>query len=306
MIDLHKLHIFHIVAQEGSFSAAAERLLITQSAVSQHIKELETSMGQTLFDRGWRGVRLTPSGEVLAGYASRVFDLIAEAENALTDVLHLASGKVSLGATPGVGVYLAPLWVQEFRSQYPNLTVALNTGVTSQVVADILAHRIDLGIIEGELDELQPGRLGHVVLDSVEQKIAVGFKHPFWDVSSVEVSELAQYSFIVRQQNSQSRIWLDRALRREGIEPKIGAEFDNFESIKRAVAAGMCMAVLPSYVSQTEVEQNMLHLVSVRGKPFVRELRLIWDRNIRFSPIASAFANYLSRQYPTAKAALRA
>ena len=301
MIDLHKLHIFHVVAREGSFSAAAERLYITQSAVSQHIKDLEASLGQTLFDRSWRGVRLTPSGEVLADYAGRVFDLLTEAENALAEVGQLGTGKVSLGATPGAGVYLAPNWVQQFRAKFPKLTVALNTGITPQIVAEVLAHRIDLGIIEGELDDLLPARLGVLVLDNVEQTVVVGFKHPLWDAPGVTLPELHQQSFIVRQQNSQSRIWLERTLKQHGIEPMIGAEFDNLESIKRAVSAGMCLAVLPPYVVQMEVDQHLLRRVPVEGKPFQRELKLIWDREVSFTPIVRAFLDYLGEQYPAIK-----
>ena len=115
MIDLNKLHVFNVVAQAGSFSAAADRLYITQSAVSQHIKELETGLGRQLFQRGRRGVRLTPHGEILQRYARDIFALVARAEAALTDVAHLSEGRVSIGATPGVAVYLAPEWIQRFR-----------------------------------------------------------------------------------------------------------------------------------------------------------------------------------------------
>ena len=305
MLDLHKLRVFFVVAQEGSFSAAAERLYITQSAVSQQIKELEASLGQALFEREWRGVRLTPSGEILTEYTRQIFDLIAQAENALTNVQQLASGKVSLGATPGIGVYLAPLWVQGFRARFPHLTVALNTGVTAQVVGDVLNHRVDLGIIEGELDDLTPPRLEHLIMSQVEQQIVVGSKHPFWQTQQITPADLRAQSFITRQQNSQSRIWLERTLKRLNIEPLIGAEFDNLESIKRAVAAGTCVAVLPAYVVQNEIDARTLHAVPVAGRPFVREIKLVWDRDVRFSPIVRAFINFLTTDYPSLSAAVK-
>ncbi len=305
MLDLHKLRVFFVVAQEGSFSAAAERLYITQSAVSQQIKELEASLGQALFEREWRGVRLTPSGEILTEYTRQIFDLIAQAENALTNVQQLASGKVSLGATPGIGVYLAPLWVQGFRARFPHLTVALNTGVTAQVVGDVLNHRVDLGIIEGELDDLTPPRLDHLIMSQVEQQIVVGSKHPFWHTQQIAPADLRAQSFITRQQNSQSRIWLERTLKRLNIEPLIGAEFDNLESIKRAVAAGTCVAVLPAYVVQNEIDARTLHAVPVAGRPFVREIKLVWDRDVRFSPIVRAFITFLTTDYPSLGTALK-
>jgi DNA-binding transcriptional LysR family regulator len=117
MLDLYKLQIFSVVVQEGSFSAAAERLYMTQSAVSQHIKELEASLGRQLFQRGWRGVRLTSHGEILNRYTGEIFALVTKAESALTDIEHLTSGRVSIGATPGIGIYLAPDWVQYFRAR---------------------------------------------------------------------------------------------------------------------------------------------------------------------------------------------
>ncbi|MGQ9908540.1 MAG: LysR family transcriptional regulator [Candidatus Flexifilum sp.] len=299
MIDLHKLHIFHIVAREGSFSAAAGRLFITQSAVSQHMKDLEIGLGQPLFQRGWRGVRLTPAGEVLADYAARIFALIAEAESALSDVQNLESGKVVIGATPGVSAYLAPGWVAQFRARYPRLTVSVSTGVTGQIAADVLAGRLDLGLIEGELDDAPP-RLTYCVLEQVEQMVVVGEGHPLWDVPSVSPADLRAHSIITRQTGSQTRSWLEQALRQQGIEPQISAEFDNLESIKRAVAAGGCLTLLPAYVVADEVARGLLRTIPVEGTPFTRELKLIWTRGTPFSPPARAFISVLAQLYPAA------
>lgn len=297
MLDLYKLQIFAVVVQEGSFSAAAERLYMTQSAVSQHIKELEQSLGRQLFQRGWRGVQLTSHGEVLHRYTGEIFALVAQAENALTDIQELTAGRVSIGATPGIGIYLAPDWVQRFRSRYPRLTVALQTGVTAHIVDDVLGHRLEMGFIEGELDDHANPRLASLVLETVEQKVVVGFKHPFWDRDRLRVDDLQQQSMIVRETNSQSRIWLERTLHQLHIQPLIGAEFDNLESIKRAVSMGMCLAVLPPYVVQTEVEQRMLRMIPVDGQPFTRSLKLIWDSNVHFSPIGRAFLTELSQRF---------
>lgn len=299
MLDLYKLQIFSVVVQEGSFSAAAERLFMTQSAVSQHIKDLEGSLGRQLFQRGWRGVRLTPHGEILNRYAGEIFALVAKAENALTSVDQLASGHIRVGATPGISIYLAPDWVQQFRVRYPQLTVILQTGVTAQIVGDVLGQRLDIGFIEGELDDHQSPRLSSIVLEEIEQQVVVGFKHPFWERDSVCVEDLRQQSMIVRQVTSQSRIWLEEALGRHGIEPTISAEFDNLEAIKRTVAIGSSLALLPPYVVQGEVEQHQLRMIPVEGKPFTRALKLIWDSSTHFSPITQAFLVELSQQYDT-------
>ena len=127
--------------------------------------------------------------------------------------------------------------------------------------------------------------------------VVVGFKHPWWDKPAIRIEDLHQQSFIVRPPNSQSRIWLDQALHDYGIDPQIGAEFDNLESIKRSVVAGSCLTILPSYVAQTEVDQGLLHLVPIAGQPLKRVLKLIAARDVPYSALERAFLNVLSQDY---------
>lgn len=297
MFDLYKLQIFLHVAQAGSFSAAAEQMFITQSAVSQHIKELEAGLGRTLFERGRRGVRLTPAGETLYRYACDILALVARAETALTDVEQLPAGKVSLGATPGVANYLAPEWVQAFRRRYPKLMAAIQTGVTSEIVEAVLARRLDLGLLEGELDGQSDERLGWLELAEIEQRVIVGSRHPWWNAEAVTLAELAGQTFVMRPLNSQSRIWVDQVLRQHGIEPAVGAEFDSPEAIKRAVMRGTCLTILPEYVTQQEVEAGSLRALPIRDERLTRTLKLVWDRSGYFSPVARAFLDVLSQTY---------
>lgn len=295
MIDLHKLRIFDVVAEAGSFSAAAERLYITQSAVSQQIKDLENSLGHQLFQRGRRGVRLTQHGEELASYSRQIFQLLRQAEQALTNVDKLESGRLLLGATPGVSIYLAPDWVQRFRKRYPRLTVNLSTGITSQIAADVLAGRLDLGVIEGEMEETP--RLLAYPLDEIEQRVVVGNQHPFWGRDEIALDELKGQSFIMRQPSSQSRIWLEQALQDHGITPMIGAEFDNLESIKRMVSQGNCLTILPPYVLQQEVGQGLLRALPILGRPFTRTVRLILGEQSAMLPVVRAFLDELQGWY---------
>jgi len=300
MIDLNKLQVFTIVAREGSFSAAAERLFVTQSAVSQHIKDLEAGLGRPLFRRGRRGVELTTHGEVLQRYARDIFALVAQAEAALTDVAHLSEGRVSIGATPGVSVYLAPEWISRFRERYPHLTVALQTGVTGQIVPDVLAGRLDMGLIEGELDAYAgEARLAWHDLVEVEQWVVVGRGHPWAERPSVRLEELHRRPMILRQPGSQTRAWLDGALRPRGVSPVVAAEFDNLESIKRSAAQGSCLAVLPAYVMREETAAGTLRAIPVEGRPLWRTLKLVWAADAYLSPVALAFLEDLGVEYPS-------
>ena len=301
MLNLHKLEIFAAVAQAGSFSGAAQRLLMTQPAVSQHVQDLEASLGTPLFVRGRRGVQLTEAGAALHGYTGQIFALLAAAEEAVTSVKHLSEGQVRVGATPGAAIYLLPEWVQEFRSHYPQLSVAMRSGITHAIVDDLRAGLLDMAFIEGELDGAD-GDLEALIVREDEQYVVVGRKHPWWGRDEVTVGEMASHTFVMRQRNSQSRVWLEATLARHGVQPAIGAEFDALESIKRAVALGSCLAVLPDYVVREEVAMEMLRALPVAGRPLVRTLKLVRPAGRPWTPVARAFVRTLQERLPALEA----
>ncbi len=302
MLDLHKLEIFLRVVREGSFSRAAETLLMTQPAVSQHIQDLETQLGTQLFLRERRGVSMTTEGETLHTYAVQILQLMAEAENAITDVRKLASGQLALGATPGVSIYLLPDYIQAFRAQFPQLSVTLQTGITPQIVGELRAGQIEMGFIEGELDALTSTQIGITALEVVEQHVAVGPKHPWWGRTTVSLAELDRQPFIMRQPHSQTRIWLEEVLAANQIQPKVSAEFDNVESIKRTVMRGMCLTILPTYVVSHEVAEKQIHTIAIASSPLQRTLKLIWDKERYFSPVALAFLRHVRGRFPALSA----
>jgi len=298
MLSLYKLEIFAIVVQSGSFSAAADRLLLTQPAVSQHIQDLEAALGARLFGRGRRGVTLTPAGETLYDYTRSILRLVAEAEGAVTDVTQLASGQVVVAATPGISVYYLPDCVQAFRAQYPNLTVQVQTSITPQIVLQLQSGKADIGLIEGELEAIDTAGIGVLELEEVEQFVIVGAKHPWWERALVTCAELNGQNFVMRQRNSQTRIWLDGRFQAGKIVVQVAAEFDNVESIKRAVDKGMGITVLPQYAITAEVESGKLRALPIEGSPLQRMLKLVWHEDGFFSPVTRAFLCFLGPHFP--------
>lgn len=296
MLSLHKLEVFITVVEANSFSAAADRLYLTQSAVSQHMHDLESSLGVRLFERGPRGVRLTPAGERLRDYTRSILGLLAEAENAVADVSGMASGQMRLGATPGVSGYLLPGWIQVFRARFPRLLVSLTTGVTDEVAAGLLSRALDIGLIEGEL-MVHPG-VRVLELEAVRQWVVVGRGHPWHGREVVRAAELTGQAFIMRPPQSQSRLWLNRVLAEQGVSPVVAAELDSVEAIKQAVITGMGIAVLPDYVVTREREQGLLSLVAVSDAPFQRSLKLAWDQSRPFTPVTRAFLALMAEQFP--------
>jgi LysR family transcriptional regulator, low CO2-responsive transcriptional regulator len=320
MLNLNKLEIFLAVIDAGSFSGAAEQLLMTQSGVSQHIRDLEAALGTTLFERNRRGVALTQSGRTLHGYARRILGLAAEAENAVTDVARLAAGSIELGATPGIGVYVLSPAIQQYRARYPNLTVSLHTRITPEILQALRRGRLDLGFVEGELaKEIESGadaELRALLLEPIEQFVVVGREHPFWGHASLTPAQLDGHSFIMRQPASQTRIWLDAILAQHGIAPRVVAEFDTLEAIKRAVASGAGLAILPHYAVGDEVGFGILQAIPLQRPPsvsaldngtddFVRTLKLVWRHKRLFSPVTLSLLRHLAGRFPALESIAR-
>jgi DNA-binding transcriptional LysR family regulator len=298
MLDLYKLQIFETVVEQGSFSAAAQRLMMSQSGVSQHIRDVESALGTRLFERSRRGAEPTESGRLLYDYSQRILGLVSQAENAVTDVANLETGHVHVEATPGISIYVLSGIVQAFRNRYPRLSVSLETRITPEIVQDILARRTDLGIVEGEMSGDQASELRVVELESIPQYVVVGQKHAFWNRTTIEIDELDGCKFIMRQPASQSRIWLEETLARHGISPRVNAEFDNVESIKRTLASGDGLAVLPRYAMRDEENLGTLRAVTVTGVSLHRVLKLVWDDRRHFSPVERSLLEHLAEHYP--------
>jgi len=296
MLSLYKLEIFNAVAEVGSFSGAAERLFLTQPAISQHIQDLEAAMGTRLFKRGRRGVTLTPAGEMLLDYTRRILQLVSEAESAVTDIEHLTGGQIRIGATPGVGGYVVPGWVQSFQQRYPQVRASLRTDTTSHITEHLVGHALDIGVVEGEW--VENWQVEKIVLQEIEHFVIVPASHPWAAEQAVPVRALQGQAFVTRSPGSQTRAWLDSIMALHGIAPNIVAEFDNPEAIKQAVNAGMGIAILPDYTVRHERQLGVLAALPVQDADLQRTMKLIWERGSPFRPVMRAFMTHLAGRFP--------
>lgn len=300
MLDLYKLSIFVQVADQGSFSRAAEHLYMSQSGVSQHMQELENALGVRLFNRERRGVSPTSAGQLLLDYARTILSTAAEAEAVLADLASAEQGlgPVSIGATPGVSAYLLPEWLYQFQMMYPDLSVAVQTATTEQVAASIHAGQLDLGFVEGELPSETMAGLEYTGLQEIEQMIVVGNNHRWWQQPAVNLHDLHDQPLVVRQVSSQTRVWIDQLFEEHHIRPRIVAELDNLESIKRMVIGGKCFAIMPEYAVRHERELGLMRLLPVRDYSLRRTLKLVWQQGSLRSPVARAFLRVIQKQFP--------
>lgn len=210
MLDPYKLHIFVTAARRGTFSAAAEELLLTQSAISQHVKDLERQLGVPLFTRSRSGVKLTAAGEHLHQKAQVILNEMVMAEREIAEVANIQPTSISIGATPTLGMYVLPYWIQRFREHFPHVMAVMRTGTTTELLTQLQARQLDLVFIEGENAAQTTSGLHVLLLETYALAVIVGRKHPWWSLSTIELNMLDGQHFATRQRGSQTR--LDRSL----------------------------------------------------------------------------------------------
>lgn len=295
MITLQKLHILMVVHDRGSFNKAASELYMAQSAVSQHIQSLEAALSTQLFERSPRGVKPTPAGELLYGYARRMFQLLAEAERAVMQTADAREHQLAVAATPGVSVYLLPRWLQQFRQEQAGITLTLQTALTGDVVKGVLEGVYDLGFVEGELLELDASHVGKTRIRDVPYVIAVNPTHRWAGRRVITQDDLSEQPLINRLPSSRARRWLERLLEAHGIRLNTIAELDSPGAIKYALFSDAAsIAILPDYVVEREAVRGELAQLTVVNLPLVRPLLLLWDRRKAFTPVQRAFLGVLA------------
>lgn len=296
MLSLYKLEIFNTVAMEGSFSSAAGRLHMTQPGVSQHMRDLEEGLGRKLFERGPRGVSLTPAGETLLDYTRCILRLLADAEAALANLEQLEQGQLTIGATPGASVHLLPQWIQAFHQRFPTLSVLLRTDTTAAIANELLSGKLDLGFVEGELQVDPP--LNAMALRDIELFVVVGRDHAWSERQKITLRSLADQPFIARPPGSQTRTWVNQVFDQFGLTPRIIAEFDNPEAIQQAVASGMGVTILPEWGLDADRWQGRLFPITLEDVALKRTLKLLWTDTPSLKPAERAFLTLLSDLFP--------
>jgi DNA-binding transcriptional LysR family regulator len=298
MITLHKLKLFIVVYDRGSFNQAAHELYLAQSAVSQHIQSLEAAFGTPLFERSPQGVRPTKAGDLLYDYSRRILQLLAEAERAIMHIDQAQKRHLVVGATPGISVYLLPAWLQQFQGAHANTSVSMQTVLTADLVRDVLNNHYDFGFLEGELDELDESALGRLRLWDIDYRTIVNPHHQWAGKSTVALSELSDQPFINRQPASRTRRWLDQLLRNRGVRLHNVAELDSPGAIKYALLNNMGVAILPLYAVEREIERRELYRIQLAGLELKRPLMVVWDKRRAFSAIQRAFISLLANDAP--------
>jgi DNA-binding transcriptional LysR family regulator len=284
-MDINHLEVFLAVAQERSFSRAAESLHRTQPAVSQAIRRLETELGESLFDRSSKDGTLTAAGRVLLDFSQQMLNLRHHAQSAIRELRDLQRGKLSLGANEYTVNSLLPL-IPVFRARHPHIKIEIKRSLASRIPGEIIGRDVEIGVISFKPNDTGLKSLS-VGLD--ELALVVAPDHPLAQKQIISVRELGAESFIAHNVPSPYREKVIRTFAQARTPLNISMEMPTLESIKRLVEQGLGIALIPRLAAQNEIDRKQLAGLVVREMKFERRLHLIYRRGATLSHAAKAF-----------------
>jgi aminoethylphosphonate catabolism LysR family transcriptional regulator len=240
-MNLFQLRAFDAVARERSFTRAAERLFISQPAVTGHVKALEEHYQVNLFRRTARGVELTEDGVRLSAISRTLFALEEEAEAMLDASRELVTGRIEVAAD---GPHLVMPMLARLRARYPGITVNLRLGNAQETLAALMDEHVDIAV----LTEVEP-RAGLFLRELVESRICalVPASHAWSEhVGELPLGELDQQIMVLREPDSITRRTFDAACSAASVEPRVLLELDSREAVTEAVAAELGIGIVSS------------------------------------------------------------
>jgi len=254
-LTLRQLEIFEKVASYGHVTQASSELLLTQSAVSMAIAELERLAGAPLFERKGRRLILNDRGRAILPQARDVIQRVQQIDRFLNDSLGEPVGVLTVGASTTIGNYLLPAVVGGFAARYPRAKVLLQVGNAQQVESAVASGAYDLGLIEG------PGHDATLTTCSWRQDelvVVVGKHHPWAQAGRVSAGQLEQADWLMREKGSGTREIFEAAMARVGLGFAIAMELGHTEAIKKAAEEGLGVGCLSRIAVQRELEHGWL------------------------------------------------
>ena len=273
------------MVEERSFSRAAKRLHRSQPAVSQTIKKLEAELGQPLLDRSLRDGTLTAAGTLIYDYAQKLVNLRSEATMALGELKQMSRGKLTIGANEFTSLCLLPL-LDEFRRLHPVVKIEVHRCLGSQIANDLLNHKVELGVLSFQPESSE---LRSTVIYRDQLAFILPPQHPLARRKKVRIQQLGAEMFIAHNVTSPYRVKVLRSFERSRTPLNMGVELPTIEAIKRFVAMGNGVALVPHISVRNELASGELVSVSVPELQFERKLRLVYRKRSPLSHAAQAF-----------------
>lgn len=286
------LKAFVAVVKEGSFSRAAEHLFISQPALSQNIKQLETHFAVPLIKRTAHGLTLTGAGEVFYSHAVKICADIELMEEEMSAFRSALKETLQIGATNVIGGFAVPCSIFIFKNKHPEANVKLKIGNRRQTMEQLQQDAIDIAIVEG--DKPDDNFLSSEIHS--EEMVVVAPKQAPWETKSrLSLEELRQAPLIIREEGSATRDTLERTLGSAGLglsDLNVVMELYSVQSIKAAVEAGHGVSILPRLAVKTELFNKTMLRLQIENLSFSQPIHIVYKRKKR-PPVAVDFINFM-------------
>ena len=279
-MNLNQLKIFYLAAKQGSLSAAAESLYITQPAVTKGIQRLQKHYELKLFNRFGKKMALTDAGEVLYKIAESIFEMENQAEESLRDFQQRKRGFIRILSSESFGAYYLPFILDRFSRVNPKVRVSMEILPTELIVEKTAMLANDIGFISYPVPHKK--LVTREVLEDSYQ-IIVPPGHPFAAKSFIEPGDLSGQSLVVHEKGSAPRRSTEDFIRRHNISVSIPLELSNNEAIKTAVEEGLGIAVITRRVVSKEIDMGRLKAIPLADPAMTRKFYLIHHKDKYFS-----------------------
>jgi DNA-binding transcriptional LysR family regulator len=297
MLNVGRLRVLVQVAKCGSFSAAAEELSYTQSAVSQQIATLEAEVGLTLLERHARGVRLTAAGAALSEHAEGVLARLEAAEAELAAIAGLRAGRLRMASFPTAGATLMPLAIAAFRAAHPDVELTLAEGEPEQIAPRLRAGELDLALLF-EFAEPLAGMEGMSRVELLEDPLylALPRRHPLAEKDDLHLSDLGGEAWVQTSHESPCARHVVRCCHVAGFEPNVAFESDDYQTVQGLVAAGVGVALIPELAFfDRQPTRDDIVIRELSPAPPQRQVFAAAPADARLSPATPAMIAILER-----------
>jgi DNA-binding transcriptional LysR family regulator len=285
-LDLAQLEIFLCIAEEKSFSRAAEKMLRTQPALSIAMKRLEEELGESLFDRSSKSGTLTEAGKILFSYAQRMINLREEAKEAIGELRGMFRGRLTIGANESTSLYLLPDLLMEYRKRHSHIKIEVYRNVSEKIPAEVVERNLDFGFLS--YDPMHPSLQSHEVHRD-ELVLVVPPKHRLANRKQVTVKELGEEQFVAHNVKTPSRDRIFDLFAQHRTTLNICIELATLETIKQFVQLHAGIAILPRLAVHDELKSGKLIEVPVKGMKIEKILRIVYRREHLLSHAAKSF-----------------
>ncbi len=284
-MELYPLKVFLAVANEKSFSRAAEKMLRTQPAISLAVQRLESDIGEKLIDRSSTPPILTDAGRIVAEYARRFENLEGEMQNALAELRDNSAGRLIIGANESTSLYLLQ-HIESYRRIYPKVKVQVRRSLSSKIPTQLRDGDLELGVISYDPDDI---RLISKIIFTDHLAFVVSPLHRFATRETVSITELGMETFIAHNVLSPYREVVLREFQRHRVPLNMEVEMPTVETIRKLVQRNEGVAFLPRMCVEQEIQQNLLHDIKVPELSVDRKIRLVYPAKRALSHAAKAF-----------------